>query len=235
MHRPSIKLRFAGKIRPGCGGGQRRFLATLGMMSSLLFVFAIYSPVARSSWCPLAVSWPDSSAHQDPFHEFNDCAVPEEALDFESTLHDAMYTLGERGSCGSMPRRPLCCLSSMAGNRYRCSRRGFRARQGRTDGTRRISRNHSRLHRLPYRRTGHPRFAGGLPIKSPFGIIYSTNITPDTETGIGRYSYDDFARALREGVAKHGKRLYPAITCIRQLSEHDMNRFPLTLNSNIAR
>ena len=58
---------------------------------------------------------------------------------------------------------------------------------------------------------GHPRFAGGLPIKSPFGIIYSTNITPDTETGIGRYSYDDFARALREGVAKHGKRLYPAM------------------------
>lgn len=57
----------------------------------------------------------------------------------------------------------------------------------------------------------HPRFAGGLPIKSPFGVIYSTNITPDTETGIGRYSYEDFAQALREGIAKHGKRLYPAM------------------------
>ncbi|WP_036573772.1 c-type cytochrome [Nitrosomonas cryotolerans] len=54
-------------------------------------------------------------------------------------------------------------------------------------------------------------FAGGLPINSPFGIIYSTNITPDPITGIGQYSYDDFSRALRQGIAKNGKHLYPAM------------------------
>lgn len=54
-------------------------------------------------------------------------------------------------------------------------------------------------------------FAGGLPINSPFGIIYSTNITPDPETGIGRYTLEDFSRALRDGIAKGSKRLYPAM------------------------
>lgn len=54
-------------------------------------------------------------------------------------------------------------------------------------------------------------FAGGLPINSPFGIIYSTNITPDPVHGIGNYSLDDFSRAVRNGVAKDGRRLYPAM------------------------
>jgi mono/diheme cytochrome c family protein len=57
----------------------------------------------------------------------------------------------------------------------------------------------------------HPPFAGGLPINSPFGVIYSTNITPDPATGIGHYSYADFSRAVREGIAKGGRRLYPAM------------------------
>ena len=57
----------------------------------------------------------------------------------------------------------------------------------------------------------HAPFAGGLPINSPFGIIYSSNITPDPATGIGQYSYEDFSRAVREGIAKNGKRLYPAM------------------------
>jgi alcohol dehydrogenase (quinone), cytochrome c subunit len=56
-----------------------------------------------------------------------------------------------------------------------------------------------------------PPFAGGLGMASPFGTIYSSNITPDPHAGIGRYSYDDFARALRDGVAPGGKRLYPAM------------------------
>ncbi|SAK65967.1 alcohol dehydrogenase cytochrome c subunit [Caballeronia temeraria] len=56
----------------------------------------------------------------------------------------------------------------------------------------------------------HP-FAGGLPMGSPFGTIWSSNITPDPQHGIGRYSYEDFARALREGVAPGGKHLYPAM------------------------
>lgn len=54
-------------------------------------------------------------------------------------------------------------------------------------------------------------FAGGLSMASPFGTIYSSNITPDPQAGIGRYSYDDFAHALRDGVAPGGKRLYPAM------------------------
>ncbi|MGZ8160093.1 MAG: c-type cytochrome [Methylobacter sp.] len=56
-----------------------------------------------------------------------------------------------------------------------------------------------------------PPFAGGLPLNSPFGIIYSTNITPDPVNGIGRYTLDDFSRAVRNGVAKDGRRLYPAM------------------------
>ena len=51
---------------------------------------------------------------------------------------------------------------------------------------------------------GHPPFAGGLPMNSPFGVIYSTNITPDPATGIGQYSYADFSRAVREGIARDG-------------------------------
>jgi alcohol dehydrogenase (quinone), cytochrome c subunit len=58
---------------------------------------------------------------------------------------------------------------------------------------------------------GGKAFAGGLKMGSPLGAIYSTNITPDRETGIGRYSLEDFDRAVRGGVAKDGHRLYPAM------------------------
>ncbi|MBP5077195.1 cytochrome c [Pseudomonas chlororaphis] len=53
-------------------------------------------------------------------------------------------------------------------------------------------------------------FAGGLPMETPIGTIYSTNITPD-KTGIGEYSFDDFDKAVRHGVAKSGSSLYPAM------------------------
>jgi nicotinate dehydrogenase subunit B len=52
--------------------------------------------------------------------------------------------------------------------------------------------------------------AGGRPLETPFGIIYSTNITPDVETGIGAWSYPAFERAMREGIHRDGKHLYPA-------------------------
>jgi nicotinate dehydrogenase subunit B len=52
--------------------------------------------------------------------------------------------------------------------------------------------------------------AGGRPIDTPFGIIYSTNITPDVETGIGAWSYPAFERAMREGIHRDGRHLYPA-------------------------
>jgi mono/diheme cytochrome c family protein len=58
---------------------------------------------------------------------------------------------------------------------------------------------------------GGKPFAGGLAFKLPMiGTLYSTNITPDPETGIGTWSDDEFVRALHEGVGKHGERLYPA-------------------------
>ena len=57
---------------------------------------------------------------------------------------------------------------------------------------------------------GQP-FAGGLPMTTPMGAIYTTNITPDPDTGIGRYTEEEFARAMREGVAKDGHNLYPAM------------------------
>ena len=58
---------------------------------------------------------------------------------------------------------------------------------------------------------GGKPFAGGLPMTTPIGTIYSTNITPSAKTGIGDYTYGDFTRAVREGVAKDGHRLYPAM------------------------
>ena len=53
-------------------------------------------------------------------------------------------------------------------------------------------------------------FAGGLAMETPIGTIYSTNITPD-KTGIGAYSFEDFDKAVRHGVAKNGSTLYPAM------------------------
>jgi nicotinate dehydrogenase subunit B len=52
--------------------------------------------------------------------------------------------------------------------------------------------------------------AGGRPIETPFGTIYSTNITPDVETGMGNWSYPAFERAMREGIHRDGRQLYPA-------------------------
>jgi mono/diheme cytochrome c family protein len=57
---------------------------------------------------------------------------------------------------------------------------------------------------------GSKSFAGGLPLPTPFGTIYSTNISPDPETGIGRWSEAAFQRAMREGVDRQGNHLYPA-------------------------
>lgn len=57
---------------------------------------------------------------------------------------------------------------------------------------------------------GGPAYAGGRAIATPFGNIYSSNITPDPETGIGRWTADDFWRALHNGKSKDGSFLYPA-------------------------
>ena len=103
---------------------------------------------------------------------------------------------------------------------------------------------------------GQP-FAGGAPLKSAFGTIYATNITPDPNTGIGQWSKADFERALRLGVRKDGAYLYPAMPygSYTKMTAADMNAlwayirsipavdntapkntlpFPLTIRSGIA-
>ncbi|MGH8434695.1 MAG: cytochrome c [Pseudomonas sp.] len=58
---------------------------------------------------------------------------------------------------------------------------------------------------------GGADYAGGLPLASPFGTIYGTNITPDLQHGIGHYSADDLFNALTEGKRPDGSKLYPAM------------------------
>lgn len=58
---------------------------------------------------------------------------------------------------------------------------------------------------------GSQPFVGGRPFVLPFGTMYSTNITPDKKTGIGDYTDAEFLRALRQGIGRDGKRLYPAM------------------------
>jgi mono/diheme cytochrome c family protein len=56
---------------------------------------------------------------------------------------------------------------------------------------------------------GQP-FAGGVAVPTPFGVVYGSNVTPDPEHGIGRWSQAAFVRALRQGIARNGEQLYPA-------------------------
>ena len=69
---------------------------------------------------------------------------------------------------------------------------------------------------------GQP-FSGGLAMSTPLGDIYTTNITPDAETGIGSYSLEEFSEALREGESPKG-RLYPAMpyTAYAKLTDDDI-------------
>jgi mono/diheme cytochrome c family protein len=67
-------------------------------------------------------------------------------------------------------------------------------------------------------------FAGGYAMATPFGVIYSTNITPDPETGIGAWSEVAFARAMHEGVSRDGSHLYPVFSYdhFTKLSDEDV-------------
>lgn len=58
---------------------------------------------------------------------------------------------------------------------------------------------------------GGEEFAGGLPMLTPLGAVYSTNITPDKETGIGTYTFDEFNNSIKHGVRQDGNALYPAM------------------------
>ncbi len=69
-----------------------------------------------------------------------------------------------------------------------------------------------------------PELAGGRALETPFGIYYSTNITPDRETGIGGWSGEDFARAMREGVSPSGEHYFPVFpyTAFTGLADQDL-------------
>lgn len=70
---------------------------------------------------------------------------------------------------------------------------------------------------------GQP-YAGGRAIETPFGNIAASNITPDSETGIGAWSDDDFDNAVRKGIRPDGARLYPAMpfTAYTRMSRDDV-------------
>ncbi|TMV79087.1 c-type cytochrome [Thioclava sp. BHET1] len=71
---------------------------------------------------------------------------------------------------------------------------------------------------------GGKPYAGGLGIDSPLGKIYASNITPSKTDGIGAYSEAEFARALRQGIARDGTHLYPAMpyTSYAKLTDQDV-------------
>jgi len=66
--------------------------------------------------------------------------------------------------------------------------------------------------------------AGGLAFETPFGTIYSTNITPDPETGIGSWTGTEFLTSMRRGVRPDGEHLYPAFpyTAFTKITDEDI-------------
>ena len=78
--------------------------------------------------------------------------------------------------------------------------------------------------------------AGGRPLHTPFGTVYSTNLTPDVETGIGAWSYAAFERAMREGIGRDGRHLYPAFPykAFSRINDADMQALYAFLMSQPA-
>jgi mono/diheme cytochrome c family protein len=84
---------------------------------------------------------------------------------------------------------------------------------------------HTRAHGAP--------FSGGRALNTPFGVIYSANITPDPKSGIGAWSEQQFARAMRAGVAADGTHLYPAFpyTAYTKVTDQDVRAIYAYLRS----
>ena len=82
------------------------------------------------------------------------------------------------------------------------------------------------------RANGEP-FSGGRPLHTPFGVIYSANITAHPKAGIGSWSEQQFGRALREGIAADGTHLYPAFpyTSYTQVTDQDVHSIYAYLRS----
>ena len=67
-------------------------------------------------------------------------------------------------------------------------------------------------------------YAGGLRMNTPFGVMYSPNITPDRETGIGAWTFEEFKQAVHSGIRADGKFLYPTMPfdAFTKISEDDL-------------
>ncbi|HKB52492.1 MAG TPA: c-type cytochrome [Ramlibacter sp.] len=83
---------------------------------------------------------------------------------------------------------------------------------------------------------GGKLMAGGLALNTPFGSLYSTNITPDARTGIGGYTFEQFDRAMRRGVAADGHNLYPAMPypSYAKMTSDDMRALYAYLTQRVA-
>ena len=82
-------------------------------------------------------------------------------------------------------------------------------------------------------RPGGEPFTGGLAFETPFGKLYSTNITPDEETGIGKWTAEDLRTAMHEGKAPGGRNLFPAFpyTSFTKVSDEDVDAIYAYLRS----
>ena len=78
--------------------------------------------------------------------------------------------------------------------------------------------------------------AGGRALVTPFGTVYSTNITPDEQTGIGKYTFEQFDRAMRNGITADGHNLYPAMPypSYAKISDEDMHSLYAYLKHGLA-
>ncbi|WP_218511760.1 cytochrome c [Variovorax sp. dw_308] len=85
-------------------------------------------------------------------------------------------------------------------------------------------------------RAGGEPLAGGLGLNTPFGTIYSSNITSDKDTGIGAWNPDQFHRAMHDGIGAHGENLYPAFPYpwFRRVSREDTDALFAFLQSTPA-
>ena len=84
---------------------------------------------------------------------------------------------------------------------------------------------------------GSASYAGGKPIDTPFGTVFSSNITPDQATGIGNWTADDFWQALHHGKSRDGRLLYPAFpyTSYTQVTREDSDALWAFLQSQPAK
>ena len=80
---------------------------------------------------------------------------------------------------------------------------------------------------------GGEQYAGGLGVATPFGTVYSSNLTPDKNTGIGTWSSAHFWRAMHNGRSKSGRLLYPAFpyTSYTQVTRSDSDAIYAYLRS----